>query len=152
MKVLLIDDNEDYAKPLRRMIEIAGTFNGSTLVDSWLALGGRDGYRETMQIKPDLVLLDIMMPDYDGIEILRQLRTDGFEKPIVMNTAICDPQVAEYAKQMGANDYIIKGRMDLTAIRSLLSQYVPTDDPLAVELTRQQEQPICPPSLQPILL
>ena len=57
---------------------------------------------------PDLVLLDLMMPQLDGIECLRRLRQAGFEGPVLIFTALSDDDKRRQADEEGANEYILK--------------------------------------------
>lgn len=57
---------------------------------------------------PDLVLLDLMMPQLDGIECLRRLRQAGFEGPVLIFTALSDNDKRRQADEEGASEYILK--------------------------------------------
>lgn len=62
--------------------------------------------------RPKLVLLDMLMPDMSGLELLRAIRDDERlrDLPVVMYTAISDPDVREQAQALGARDYLVKGQ------------------------------------------
>ena len=77
---------------------------------------------------PDVVLLDIMMPDMDGLEVLRQVRNDPrlSAVPIVMFTAVSDPVLERHALAKGANDYLVKGRFDFVELSDRLAQFLDT--------------------------
>lgn len=64
----------------------------------------------TGKITPDLILLDVMMHGMDGYEVLKQLRLSGQTSriPVVLLTALADPQSEEYGLSLGAADYITK--------------------------------------------
>ncbi|MDD3766707.1 MAG: response regulator transcription factor [Eubacteriales bacterium] len=94
---------------------------------------GKSFYKALQKTKPQLVLLDIMLPGIDGIEILKRLRTDVSTKniPVIMVTA----KGSEYDKvlglDIGADDYISKpfGMMELVSrIRAVLRRVEKTDD------------------------
>ncbi len=55
-----------------------------------------------------LVLLDLMMPQLDGVECLKRLRAQGFHKPVVIFTALSDNEKRQEAKSAGADEYILK--------------------------------------------
>src|SRR4051794_35783318 len=98
-KVLVVDDQADYCRPLVRLFQLAG-HEARSVQDGEEALkylGVADA--------PDVVLLDIMMPEMDGLEVLRQVRRDPrlSAVPIVMFTAVCDPVLERHALEKGAN-------------------------------------------------
>lgn len=57
---------------------------------------------------PDLILLDLMMPQLDGIECLRRIRKEGFEGPVLIFTALSDNEKRQEAEKEGATEYILK--------------------------------------------
>lgn len=73
--------------------------------------GYSDGFALLDQLAtnpPDLVLLDLMMPQLDGIECLRRLRQQGFAGPVLIFTALSDNDKRREAEEEGANEYILK--------------------------------------------
>ena len=56
----------------------------------------------------DIILLDLMMPQLDGIECLRKLREGGFTKPIIIFTALSDNEKRQQSEEAGASEYILK--------------------------------------------
>jgi len=83
-KVLIIDDEENFCKLVKKNIEKTGEF------EVHIATTGEDGVRSAMEIKPDLILLDVVMPGMDGADVLSLIRNDKNIKdtPIVFLTAI----------------------------------------------------------------
>ncbi len=83
-RVLIIDDEENFCKLVKKNIEHAGEF------EVHIATNGDDGIRLAREIKPDLILLDIVMPGMDGADIISLIRNDESIKdtPIVFLTAI----------------------------------------------------------------
>lgn len=63
------------------------------------------------QQQPDLVFLDITMPGKDGLEVLKELREEGFQKQIVLLTSHDDFQLTRKALRLGANDYVLKNEL-----------------------------------------
>jgi len=119
-KVLLVDDQAEYCRPLVRLFQLAG-HDARSVQDGEEALkylGVADA--------PDVVLLDIMMPEMDGLEVLRQVRRDPrlSTVPIVMFTAVCDPVLERHALEKGANDYLVKGRHDFVELSDRLSRFL----------------------------
>jgi len=80
-KILLVDDEPDIIYLVRRFLER----EGYNVVEAY---GGRDALRKTVEEQPDLILLDVMMPDLDGWDVSRTLKTECETQhiPIVMLT------------------------------------------------------------------
>ncbi len=83
-KILIIDDEENFCNLVKKNIEKTGEF------EAYTATNGNDGIKLIREIKPDLVLLDIMMPDMDGGDVVSIIRNDKSinDTPIVFLTAI----------------------------------------------------------------
>ena len=106
--VLIVDDDPAARYGLRRALEhkyrIAEAESASTA-------------REAMdRERPDVVLLDILMPDEDGISLLRALRAAGHEQPVLVVSALDTAKHAIEALRVGAADYIVKG-FDIEELR-----------------------------------
>jgi DNA-binding response OmpR family regulator len=107
-KILIVDDDEQATTLLEKVLAIKGHVATSVNESS-----------ETMQvansITPDLILLDLMMPEPNGFEVCKMLRADPnySEIPIVIFSAMDDSESKEAAFAAGANDYLTKPvRMD----------------------------------------
>ncbi len=114
-RVLIVDDEEQFAAALELILRQA-----DFEVD--LAADGLSGLRRAFQTKPDVVLVDIMMPRMDGWELCRRLR-DVSEVPIVVISALGREQDIVKALELGADDYLVKpfGPAELLArVRALL--------------------------------
>jgi len=83
-RILIIDDEENFCKLVKKNIEQTGEF------EVHITTNGEDGIRLAREIKPDLILLDIVMPGMDGADVVSLLRNDKSIKdtPIVFLTAI----------------------------------------------------------------
>jgi len=83
-RVLIIDDEENFCKLVKKNIEQTGEF------EVHIAINGEDGIRLARGIKPDLILLDVVMPEMDGADVASRIRNDESIKdtPIVFLTAI----------------------------------------------------------------
>ncbi len=113
--ILLIDDDPLITEPLTRSLRQNG-YEVSTAAD------GRDGLEKALSTQPDVVVLDIMMPEMDGWEVCRQLRTHS-PVPILMLTALGDEIDRILGLEMGADDYLTKpfsSRELLARIRAML--------------------------------
>jgi DNA-binding NtrC family response regulator len=100
-KVLVVDDELDIREGLDALLSLEGYS-----VD--LATNGSEGVRKIESRSYDLVLLDLMMPDRSGMDVLRDVRQRDRETPIFMITAYGSVEAAVDALKLGANDYFSK--------------------------------------------
>jgi two-component system alkaline phosphatase synthesis response regulator PhoP/two-component system response regulator VicR len=102
-KILLADDEEDIKVIVQMYLETIG-------YDVVTAFDGLDAVEKAKEIKPDLILMDIMMPVIDGIEVTRQLKSQDETRdiPVVMLTAAAQSTMVDRAMKAGAADYISK--------------------------------------------
>ncbi|MBC2180402.1 response regulator transcription factor [Listeria booriae] len=100
-KILVVDDESSIVTLLQFNIEKAG-FDVVTAED------GKTGYELALAEKPDLIVLDLMLPEMDGIEVCKQLRQDKVETPILMLTAKDDELDKIIGLELGADDYLTK--------------------------------------------
>jgi len=89
--ILIIDDDEDFCKLVKKNIEQTGEFV------VYIAINGEDGIKLARGIKPDLILLDILMPEMDGTDVASLIKGDKDIKdtPIVFLTAIVREEEAD---------------------------------------------------------
>lgn len=109
-RVLLIEDNLDLAFGLRNNLEIEG-------YEVETAENGRAGLEAFAKVKPDLLILDLMLPELDGFRVLRSLRREGHTTPILLLTAKGEEADKVRGLRMGADDYVTKpfGLLELLA-------------------------------------
>src|SRR5262249_6843651 len=100
-RVLVVDDDPTVSDVMRRYLERAG-FEGSMAADGLTALAAYDKYQ------PDLVVLDLMLPGIDGLEVCRRLRAKSSTVPIIMLTALGEESDRVLGLQLGADDYVTK--------------------------------------------
>ena len=98
-RVLVVEDEESISEPLAAALDRAG-FEVS------VAASASEGSRRFAAERPDVVLLDVMLPDGDGRDVLREMRPSGV--PIVMLTARSDPIDKVVGLELGADDYVTK--------------------------------------------
>ncbi|HET9275887.1 MAG TPA: response regulator transcription factor [Gemmatimonadales bacterium] len=110
MRVLIIEDNRNLVQGLRHNLELDGH-----RVEA--AYTGEDGLRRARQAEVDLILLDLMIPKPDGWQILRTLREEGVDTPVVVLTARGQEEDKVRGLRLGADDYVTKpfGLMELLA-------------------------------------
>jgi two-component system, OmpR family, response regulator MprA len=99
-RILVVDDDPMVATTIRRVLLPEG-------YDVDVALGGAAALDRARDRRPDLVVLDLMMPGIDGLEVCRQLRTDG-NLPILMLTARSGTADRVRGLDTGADDYLVK--------------------------------------------
>lgn len=111
LRVLVVDDHPAFRRALTsalrlvKDIEVAGE-----------AGGGFEATDRAFVDEPDLVLMDLSMPDLDGIEAMRRIHRKLPDLPIVILTAHADPGVEKAAREAGASGFLAKG----TALEDLL--------------------------------
>lgn len=102
LRILLIDDHTLFRVGLEGLL----SHRGIEIVAS--ASDGREGLDLAHRLKPDIVLLDMRMPDIDGIGVLKRLRDSNFENPIVMLTTSSEERDLVEALRNGAQGYLLK--------------------------------------------
>jgi two-component system, OmpR family, response regulator len=100
-KLLLVDDEEN----LRSMLSAALRHHGFEVE---VAGTGREALDTVGSIRPDLILLDVMMPDLDGFEVCRRLRNDGSRMPVLFLTARDGTEDKVRGLTLGGDDYLVK--------------------------------------------
>ena len=100
--ILIIDDDNDLRMALAEQIDLEDDFRAIE------AATGGSGIEAATQARPDLILLDVDLPDMDGREVCRLLREGGVRSPVIMLTgAVADESVIQ-GLESGANDYVTK--------------------------------------------
>ncbi|MCK5248252.1 response regulator, partial [Candidatus Bipolaricaulota bacterium] len=106
IRILLVEDNPDEEVIVRRLLsESSSPFDLTTVTRI------RDCLRLIDDKLVDLVLLDLSLPDSNGLEGLHQLRAHAPEIPIIILTGLSDIETAEQAVRRGAQDYLVKGQL-----------------------------------------
>jgi two-component system OmpR family response regulator len=100
-RLLVVDDEDSLVHLLNDALRFAG-------YDVVMARNGREAIERTQDSAPDLVLLDVMLPDLDGFEVCRRLRRDGNDVPVVFLTARDDPEGLRTGFTGGGDDYLTK--------------------------------------------
>ncbi len=127
--ILIVDDNEASAETLAMMLEAVGN-------EVQVARNGRDAVRMAVKMKPDLVLLDIGLPEIDGYEVCRMLRREPSLRgtKIVAQTGWSLPEQKRMAQEAGFDEHLVKP-IDLQALQDLLASFpgknCPIDHPRA---------------------
>jgi len=102
MKILVVDDERAVRESLRRALELEG-YEIELAADGSEALYRLDGSEE-----PDAMILDVLMPGVDGLEVCRRLRSTGSKLPVLMLTARTEVEDRVAGLDAGADDYVTK--------------------------------------------
>jgi two-component system response regulator MprA len=126
-RILVIEDEEDIASFISRGLKLKG-------YDVDLAYTGESGLDHFREEEPDLVVLDLMLPDIDGIQVCQRLRAAG-DTPVIMLTALDSVNKKVEGLEAGADDYITKPfAFDelLARIRAALRRKAPREEQIKV--------------------
>ena len=120
-KLLIIEDDHSLASVVEYNFSNSG-------YDVFCARDGQDGINQARSIMPDIILLDLMIPVIDGIEVCRQLRAESTtqETPIIMVTAKSEEVDQLIGFSVGADDYVIKPfsvRVLMEKVKTLLRRH-----------------------------
>ncbi|WP_084666354.1 response regulator transcription factor [Clostridium collagenovorans] len=117
-KVLVVDDDENISEVIKIYLQNLG-------YDTMLAHDGKDALEKFSSYKPNLIILDVMLPYMDGIDVLKQIRRDS-EVPVILLTAKGDTFDKVLGLELGADDYMVKPfePKELTArVKAVLRRY-----------------------------
>src|SRR3954468_15548923 len=99
--LLLVDDEEN----LRSMLDAALRHMG---FDVHPVASGREALEAVPRVRPDVIVLDVMLPDLDGFEVCRRLRTNGSRTPVLFLTARDGTEDKVRGLTLGGDDYLVK--------------------------------------------
>ncbi len=105
-KILLVEDDASLAAVYRARLELEG-------FDIKEVHNGEDALSAAVSYRPDLILLDVMMPKISGFDVLDILRNtpDTTNVRVIMLTALSQPKDKERAEKLGADDYLVKSQV-----------------------------------------
>ncbi|MCU1292999.1 MAG: multi-sensor hybrid histidine kinase [Bryobacterales bacterium] len=136
-KLLLIEDNPGDARLFREMFREQGPHN--TEITHVTTMAGAERYLSLHTV--DIILLDLGLPDADGLDAVRRAHTAAPRVPLVVLTVLDDESLAVRALQEGAQDYLIKGQIEsglLRALRYAIERKI-MEDVLFKERSRSEE-------------
>jgi CheY-like chemotaxis protein len=118
--VLIVDDDVDSCRPLARLLEVSGH-------SPFFVHDGRAALSLLDQLRPDMILLDVMMPGLNGIDVLKTIRAHPVHKdlPVVVFSALGDDETREAALASGAQGYLVKSKADFDQIRECIESHLP---------------------------
>ena len=105
-KILLVEDDEALANVYKARLDIEG------FETRWVG-NGEDALAVAIEFKPDLILLDVMMPKISGFDVLDILRNtpETSNIHVIMLTALSQPKDKERAESLGVDDYLVKSQV-----------------------------------------
>lgn len=121
-QVLIVDDDSSMRSLFQRVFALEG-------FKVEIAAGGAEGLEKAQTLHPDIILLDMMMPGVNGLEVLEKLKADPVTKPIpvIVMSNYSELNIATRATQLGAAQYLIKSDLDPTkaveVVRGALAQH-----------------------------
>lgn len=134
-RILIVDDEDN----VRRMLSTAFALQG---FETHCANNGRTALHLFADIHPDVVLMDIRMPEMDGIKALKEMRSHETRTPVILMTAYAEVETAVEALRCGAFDYVIKpfdlDELNLIVQRALQLQSMKKEDPSSAPGTEHQ--------------
>ena len=119
-KVLIVDDDENISEVINMYLKSSG-------YSTKIALNGKKAQELYLEYNPDIVLLDVMIPYIDGVDVLKWIRKQK-ETPVIMITAKGDTFDKVLALEIGADDYIVKPfepKELLARVKAVLRRYSP---------------------------
>lgn len=118
--ILVIDDQPELRMLFQRVLESQG-------YAVFTASNGQEGLDALDSCEPRLILLDMAMPQMDGLDFLRQLRTNSrwATVPVIMLSGLMSAQQTAAARDLGVHDQLIKAEFSMKELRSRVARHVP---------------------------
>lgn len=110
-KILLVEDDETLAQVYKSRLELEG-------FEVQHVANGENALSSALEYKPDLILLDVMMPKINGFDVLDILRNtpETMNARVVMLTALSQPKDKQRAESLGADDYLVKSQVVISDV------------------------------------
>jgi CheY-like chemotaxis protein len=119
-QILVVDDDRDVCHLMVRILKRFG-------YEADCATSGQQALQTVQSDPPKLILLDVMMPEMSGMEVLKRVRESNPEHiPIIMFSALSDASVQREALSLGADDFWVKASMDIQEIVQGLRRFLPS--------------------------
>lgn len=119
VKILLVEDDEMLISMYKTKLESVG-------YEMVIAKNGVDGIKLAKEEKPNLIMLDVILPQLDGFSVLEALKKDKAAKsiPIVMLTNLGTEEDKRKGKELGAKDYLVKANLTPTQFSDKVKEYL----------------------------
>ncbi|HEV7301770.1 MAG TPA: response regulator [Tepidisphaeraceae bacterium] len=121
-RILIVDDCLEQCIPLLRLMHQTG--HAAACVST-----GETALGMVRLTKPDLVLLDAMMPDMDGTQVLREIRSDPLtaDLPVIMYTSLSDTAFHDHLRSLGASDCWVKATLGFDEMEERFTRLLPVE-------------------------
>jgi len=118
MKILIVEDEEALNKILKEELASKG-------YDAKIAKDGEEGVKLAKSFRPELILLDLVMPKKGGLEVLEELKKDPYLKdvPVVVLSNLADDESIKKSLAMGASDYFVKNQHSIYEVIDKVEKY-----------------------------
>ncbi len=118
-KILIVEDDQFLSKMLGKMLEAHG-------YEAVFAINGKEGLMKASKGEVDLILLDIMLPDIDGFDLLETIKRDDKIKkiPVIIISNLGQSDDIQQGKKMGAIDYLVKSDLSLEEVVNKVRKYL----------------------------
>jgi two-component system nitrate/nitrite response regulator NarL len=114
VSIVIAEDNESLRKYIHALAKHCGKFRVAAE-----ACDGAEAVEVTLNAEPDVVLMDVEMPEMDGIEAVRRLRQHGCNTPVLMFTSVNDHRKVAEALAAGADGYLVKGAPNSEVVKAI---------------------------------
>jgi CheY-like chemotaxis protein len=112
-KILIVEDANDIAQAFKKQLDLQGGY------DVEIAVGGKQGLEMMAGTQYDLILLDLIMPEIDGIEVLRRLKEDPAQykkAPVIVLTNVTNEETKSEVEAFGISKFIVKTDTDIDVV------------------------------------
>ena len=117
IKILIIEDEEVLSDVLDSKLKKEG-------YETNLAADGEDGFNKIKKWKPDMILLDIIMPKMNGYEVLEKIKEEKITIPVIIISNSGQPLELEKIKKLGAVDYLVKTKFNPDDVLAKVRKYL----------------------------
>lgn len=108
-KVLIVEDDPNFVSILKQKFEQEGFL-------TFTAQDGKEGFNISEREKPDLIISDVLLPLLDGIDMVKKIKKDNADLPIILLTNVKDTSYSDVIKKLKKVDYLIKSDVRLDDI------------------------------------
>jgi len=121
-KILFVEDEPSLQKAIKEVLT-------QEKFEVLIASDGEEGLKLVKEKKPDLILLDLILPKKDGFEVLKELKEDDNTKdiPVIVLTNLEGTGDVEKALELGATTYLVKANYELDDVLKLVKDHLPKD-------------------------
>jgi len=118
-KILLVEDDKTISLMYKTKLETGG-------FEVLTADNGADGLKLAKEHKPDIIMLDVILPQLDGFSVLEELKKDASIKkiPVVMLTNLGTEEDKEKGEKLGAKDYLVKASLTPAQVEEKIKKYL----------------------------